>query len=360
MIIATGEPAALTQKERPPWVAEWLDARAAREEKSASRATEKSSVPVDEKAAAKRRQQRESRVAEGVVLLRQNLLDLVREGLAAPAARDPSTWENLARRMIDCQAPGLAGNLRHIGDTILRDPQVDTELPLELGRLYLLLHTISHAAGHPDAAVRSEALAQIGGRSGNAGSAAENLDDDWFVAGRRVEERDRLITSATWLLGSRSGRWARVLRFAPVPQTVVEPWPLGSTVKTTLSFQPGLFPMRATPMHDGHAAMTPVPQCHEPHIEGLLDRFAAALAANPFLRSIPFLMPLFPAATPGYLSDSNNVALPWDSTTGGALRVDCICGGAPAVMCGEWDGRAIRLLSILDGDVWFPLTPQQA
>jgi hypothetical protein len=29
-------------------------------------------------------------------------------------------------------------------------------------------------------------------------------------------------------------------------------------------------------------------------------------------------------------------------------------------MCGEWDGRAIRLLSILDGDVWFPLTPQQA
>jgi hypothetical protein len=360
MFIATGEPTALTQKERPPWVTEWLDARAAREEKSASRATEKSSATVDEKAATKRREQRESRVGEGVALLRQSLLDLVREGLAGSAARDPSTWENLARRMIDCQAPGLAGNLRHIGDTILCDPQVDTELPLELGRLYLLLHTISQAADHPNAAVRNEALAQIGGRSGNDASAAESVDDEWFVAGRRVEERDRLITSATWLFGARSGRWARVLRFAPHPQTVVEPWPVGSTVKTTLSFQPGLFPMRATPQHDGHAVMSPLPPCRENGIDGLLDRFAAALAANPFLRSIPFLMPLFPAARANYLSDSNNVSLPWDTTTEGALRVDCICGGAPTVMCGDWDGRAIRLLAILDGGVWFPLTPQQA
>jgi hypothetical protein len=49
----------------------------------------KSSRPVDEKAAAKRREKRESRVAEGVALLGQSLLDLVREGLASPAARDP-------------------------------------------------------------------------------------------------------------------------------------------------------------------------------------------------------------------------------------------------------------------------------
>lgn len=360
MFIAAGEPGALTQKERPPWVAEWLDARAAREEKSTSRATEKSTAPVDEKAAAKRRQQRESRVSEGVALLQQSLLDLVREGLAAPVARDPATWENLARRMIDCQAPGLAGNLRFIGDTLLRDPQVDSELPLELGRLYLLLHTLTHSAENPAPGIRSEMLAQIGGKTTPADPPGDTVDDDWFVAGRRVEERDRLITSATWLLGIRSGRWARVLRFAPVPQTIIEPWPLGSTVKTALSFLPGLFPQRASPVHDGQASMVEVPRGREYLIDELLDHFATGLAANPFLRSLPFLMRLSPLVSNHHLSDSIENSLAWQTTADVALRVDCICGGAPALMCGEWDGRVIRLLAILDGDVWFPLTPQQA
>ena len=359
MFIAAGEAAALTQKERPAWVSEWLEGRAAREEKAAARKTEKA-APVDEKAAAKRRQQRESRVAEGVALLRQSLLDLMREGLASPVARDSSTWENLARRMIDCQAPGLAGNLRYIGDTVLRDPQVDSELPFELGRFHLLLHVAAQAADHPDPAVRSEALAQIGGRSGASSGAGETIDDDWFVAGRRVEERDRLITSATWLLGKRCGRWARILRFAPVPQTVVEPWPLGSTVKIPLVFQPGLLPTRATPAHDGHAVAMPVPSCRETRLDDLLDRFANGLTANPLLRSIPFLMPLLPSAAPGYLADASGMALPWRAAADLALRVDCICGGTPTAMCGEWDGRMIRLLAIRDGDVWFPLTPQQA
>jgi hypothetical protein len=357
MLIAANDPSALSQKQRPSWLTEWLDARAERQEKSAIRLAETAIAPRDEKAVAKRREQRESRVAEGIALLGQSLLDLTREGLAAPAARDPATWENLARRMIDCQAPALAGTLRHIGDTLLRDPHVDTELPLELGRLHLLVHTFS--AENPNPALRAEVFAQIGGKSTESAIPAESIEDDWFVAGRRVEERDRLITSSSWLIGTRSGRWARVLRFAPVPQTIVEPWPLGSTVTTALTFSPGLFPLRAIPAHDGHSAMLPPPISRETHLDALLDRFATTLAANPFLRVLPFIMPLAPV-TESHLSDTLGKILPWDATADTALRVDCICGGAPALMCGEWDGRAIRLLTILDGDAWFPLTPQQA
>jgi len=41
--------------------------------------------------------------------------------------------------MVDAQAPTLAGTLRYLVDTVLCDPEVDVELPLELGRLHLLL-----------------------------------------------------------------------------------------------------------------------------------------------------------------------------------------------------------------------------
>ncbi len=219
--MASITPAALTETERPPWVSEWLESRAARDQKAAVRAEEKTSKPVDEKAAAKRRVQREERVNEGVALLQQTLLDLTREGLASGAARDGTAWENLAKRMIDAQAPGLAGTLRHIADRVLRDPQVDTELPFELGRLHLLLQAVISADSH-DESTRAELLAQIGGRLSES-TRAESIEDQWFVATRQVEERDRLITSSTWMFGRKSQRWAKILRFAPVPQTIAEP-----------------------------------------------------------------------------------------------------------------------------------------
>ncbi len=357
MFLATGEPAALSQKERPPWVTEWLDSRSARQEKAAVRAEEKATKPVDEKAAEKRKAQRDNRVGEGIALLRQAIHDLTREGLAAAAARDASAWEGLARRMVDAQAPGLAGSIRHLADTVLRDPQVDEELPLELGRLHLLLQAASQLEAHDDA-TRAELQSQLGLRaSADEAAARETVEDDWFIAGRRVEERDRLITSSSWLFGKKSRRWARVLRFAPVPQTIAEPWPLGATVKATLAFQAGLLPLRASPEGDGHAARVPVPEMHEKALDALLQRFATGLAANPFLRALPFLTALRPER--GLLADAAGSALPWQASDDLALRVECISGGHLIPLCGEWDGRHLRLLAVLDGDAWIPLAPQQ-
>ena len=61
----------------------------------------------------------------GIQLLQRSILDLTREGLASGNARDAAAWENLAKRMIDCQAPGLAGVIRHITDAVLQDPDVE-------------------------------------------------------------------------------------------------------------------------------------------------------------------------------------------------------------------------------------------
>jgi hypothetical protein len=43
-----------------------------------------------------------------------------------------------------------------------------------------------------------------------------------------------------------------------------------------------------------------------------------------------------------------------------AFRVECICSGNFVPVCGEWDGRCLKLLSICDGVVWYPLTPQHS
>jgi hypothetical protein len=359
MFLATGQPAALTQTERPPWVVEWLEAHAARDLKAEARAEEKVSKPVDEKAAAKRRAQKENRVTDGVQLLQKSIVDLTREGLASGNARDAMAWENLAKRMIDSQLPGLANTLRHVADTVLRDLDVDRELPFELGRLHLLLKTFSseHLQNDP---LRSEIMSQLGVRAGSeTGESGEVVEDQWFVAGRTVQERDHLITSSTWLLGTKSRRWGRVLRFTPVMQAMVDPWLLGSTVHALLKFQAGLYPVRAVPESDGIPAMCRIPPTHEAGFESLLGHFSSALASNPFFRAMPFFIPLRPGADLKSLVDIAGHALPWRVADDLAFRVECICAGDLTPICGEWDGRNLRLLSIRDGDTWHPLTPQQ-
>lgn len=358
MFLATSDPEALCDKERPPWLTEWLDSRAAREEKSAAKQEANATKPVDEKAAQKRSAQRGERITEGVTLLQQSILDLTREGLASKSARNSGTWENLAKRMVDCQAPGLAGMLRQIGDEVLRDPDVDTELPLELGRLHLLLHSIQHAADQDDA-TKAELHAWIGGKSHSSTDAGETIEDRWFVAARKVTERDRLITSSTWLWGTKSHRWARLLRFAPVQQNLIEPWPLGSTVHASLKFHPGLLPFRATPENETAYQMDGIPPVIDEGLDFLLDTFVAALTRNPFARSMPFLIPLRPGGDMRCLTDSHQRKLPWTAKDETALVVDCVCGSRFTPMCGEWDGRSIRLLAMADGNSWIPLAPQQ-
>jgi hypothetical protein len=355
MFLAAATPFAAS--DRPQWATEWLESRTARAEKSKAATETKAAKPVDEKAAEKRRAQRENRVSEGASLLRQTLLDLAREGLASGHARNPGFWADLAKRMVDCQAPGLAGALRHIGDTVLRDPDVDTELPFELGRLHLLLHALDNPQSH-DPATLAELNSQVGGRNDAIGQ-TETVEDEWFVAARRISERDRLLTSTTWLLGENSRRWAKLLRFAPAHQTIAEPWPFGSSVRAVMKFEPGLHPLRAAPETETLPKPAHLAESHESGLGQLLDRYAAALSENPFLRNLPFLIPLHPAQRAGYLIDPAGQALPFATDADTALRIDCICGGQPTPICGEWDGRKLRPLAIRDGDTWFPLTRLQ-
>jgi hypothetical protein len=360
MLLRTADGAAFTAAPPPAWVTEWLEARAAREDKATERAAAKPAKPVDEAAAQKRREQRQERVGEGVALLQQALFDLTREGLAAPSARNHATWENLAKRMIDCQAPRLAGWLDHLAEDVLTDPAADQLLPWELGRLHLLLHCAQHQAALDDA-TRFEIQQQLGGRSTDTtDEGGEEIQDQWFVAGRRGEERDRLLTSTTWLHGLTTGRWAMVLRFAVVPQTITEPWPLGATVQATLRMVRGLAPQRAQDLGSVvvSVALPELPKAED--LTSILRRHAETLAVNPFHHRTPFLCALRPAAQGGLLRDPAGAALPWQAQADETLLVQAVCGPHPTLMCGEWDGRRIRLLALNDAGHWLAVSQRLA
>lgn len=358
MLMAVSDAAALSESTRPPWVEEWLESRQARVQKAAEKAASpEKRGPSDEKAAEKRKDQRQSRIRDGMELLRQSLLDFTREGHGSATVRSAKTWESLAKRLVDAQAPGMAREVRAISERVLRDPDVETILPLELGRLYLLARAYERRE-ELDEATRAEVLSWIGDRNsqGEAGPGAD-LSDDWFVASREVTESDGLVTSASWLIGRASGRWARVLKFAPVSQPFVEPLRFGASLRATLTFQPGLHPLRATLQEPAVVNASSLPDCTVQDLTSLLERHAAVMSINPFLRSLPFLIELRPSSSGLELADRDGRSLPWRAADDLVMRVDAICSGNHRLACGEWDGRHLRLLAIADGTHWYSLLP---
>lgn len=105
----------------PVWATEWLTKRDEQAQRR-SEAAKKTDEEPDEATLARRASQkikrsldREAKVVAGLRELELWLRDLLRHGLAAAQTRSINYWEQMAARLIDAQAPGVARRVREIG-----------------------------------------------------------------------------------------------------------------------------------------------------------------------------------------------------------------------------------------------------
>ena len=125
--------------EPPEWAASWLATRASKVGHGPAR------EQADPETAAKRAQQREERVASGLAELDRWLCDQVRQGLAASQRAGYGHWDDIAARMVDAQAPGLAERLRALASVPHSGAGWDGRLLEE----YALLRLLSVAYRRP-------------------------------------------------------------------------------------------------------------------------------------------------------------------------------------------------------------------
>lgn len=359
MFLAASDLEQLSEDQRPEWVAEWLDGRKERLENAANKvAAKKGAGPKDAVAAEKRREKRADRVAGGVEHLDSVLCDLVRNGLGRDEVASPGFWEDLARRLVDAQAAGLAGRVRRLGGLPHSGPDWERDLLHELGMLHLLLDC--HRRREQLAPEMRSEVEQLVGRTIDKETVLQGkgVTDRWFVAARWQREQDRLMTSGSWLRGMESGRWALVLRFAALPSRPMEPWPLGSMVEGEMVFYPGVVADRVLPRNDQAAAKVGGVLPEEGGGFGeFLDDYAESLAANPWRSRRPFFVEVQPARHDGrpVLVDAGGLALPWTPTEGAEDLLASISAGSPIRVCGEWNGRAATVHAADDAGSWFSL-----
>ena len=137
---------AFSNTEAPAWVTDWLSKRTEKEEKKAI----KEEKPVDETAQAKRQQARQNKVSDGIEELRLWLKDIVRNGILSIPDKGFAFFENMAKRMVDAQAPGLANMIRVLGESNFYAEGWQSRFMDQLSSIYMVIEGYKNGANLQD------------------------------------------------------------------------------------------------------------------------------------------------------------------------------------------------------------------
>ncbi|MCM2421148.1 SWIM zinc finger family protein [Streptomyces sp. RKAG293] len=328
----------------PDWVTEWLDSRQERTRAAAAGPAK----PADPQAARRRAERRAQRVTAGVTELEQRLTDLLRGGLAGADREGYQKWDEIAARMVDAQAPGLATRVRELGAVAAGGGDWPSRLLEESALLHLLTRGYlgeQRLPGPLAATVRS----RVGFTTDTAELlAGPTVRDRWLVLSQLDTSDDRLTTRRIWLHGARSGRVAMLLSFGAAGRAPELALPLGLSLDAELAFHPSARPLRAV-LGESHGPAAPGAVPAGVPVGPALAAYGAALADDPWLDAWPVVLsgvvPIPGSDAGGWqLADADGQdALPIAGR--GPWRLAAVSGGHPVTLFAELGHTGVRPLT---------------
>ena len=351
-LLVANQPA--TNHNVPDWANEWLakrDQQAQRKGEAAKKADEEPDEATLARRAsqkAKRSLDREAKVVAGLKELELWLRDLLRHGLAAAQTRSIDYWEQMAARLIDAQAPGLARRVRDLSRVTQSGEGWIEHLLAQVSAIFLLLKAYERIETL-SAATQADVRTAIGWNYKEDELPEENVvADEWSVLGQRTTGEEGLRVRRTWLWGQRTAKGALVLDFAAPGQHLALDLLPGTTVEAELIFYPGNYPLRAAVKKRANTSRLLKEIDGYATGEQLLLTYAGMLALNPWMEAMPAPMQTVVPLRRGerwFARDSNAslLSLRSDSTSGWKLLA--LSGGAPIMIFGEWNGRSLLPIS---------------
>lgn len=241
LFLYASQPELFSTGEEPEWVTEWLEKRAGK----AAEKKEKNDKPADVEAQAKRQEARHKKVLNGIEDLQGWLKDLLRNGLLNVPERARTLFAEISKRMVDAQAPGLAGMMRQLQEINYFGEDWKYELTAGISRVYFVAESYKRLEQLTEEQ-RDEVRTLIGYPQAKEDVLAngEQVSDDWLVVASERLAQDRLTVEYNWLYGRRTRRFAVFLQFV-VPGSLPEMTLLpGSVIVADMAFYKGIAPLR--------------------------------------------------------------------------------------------------------------------
>jgi hypothetical protein len=320
-----------TDSEAPAWVAEWMQKRAQKKVEAEVKIKDK---PVDEAAQAKRQASREQKVSDGIDELLRWIKDLVRNGMLNVPEKGYAFWEAVSRRMVDAQAPGLAGLVKNLGETNFYKEGWQSAFLDNLLNLYLL------ARGYQNRENLSPLLQQdLRTWIGFTVSQEElkekpGMLDTWLVVGKQVSEEDTLTVERIWLYGTNTKQFALVLQFIIRGQGGTLLLSPGMTIEAELVFYPSVTPLRALVKRQITSTVTPVMQVDSSWLD-VAEKETGLCSLFPVRSERPYAVAsVTPVQYSGrwWLKDSQSNLVSLKENFAGIWKLLALSGGTPIDM----------------------------
>lgn len=351
------------QQQAPDWVQEWLDSRQVRKTKKA----ERDNKPPDPEAQAKRQAKRAEKIDQGIAQLELWLQDLVRNGFAELADKPYRFWDDMRARLIDAQAPGLAGRIEQLSTIVLTSRGHGDDwaerLTAALGELHLLLQAYRRLNDlSPN--LRAEVRSLIGWPQ-SKDEVLQNtpVEDDWAVLSNQVNQSSDLLTQRIWLIGQTSQRAALILNFAHTSNRSGLALGLlpGKVASGPLYFYSSSVPLRA--LNNDLTVSGDIRQLAAADtINQALQHYHKLLLLNPWLRRYPLVLEhirIVPDRQQIWLADQHDTRLMLHPQFTRRWSLLAVSGGHRINLAGEWDGHYFMPLGVYHQHGYSALLQQQ-
>lgn len=344
----------------PDWAADWLADRQKRAEKKKVRAEKQ----ADPEAQAKRAEKRDKNIRAGLAELGLWLQDLIRQGVGELPNKPYSFYENMAARLVDAQAAGLATWVRDLPSIVNRSTTWTNDVLETLATLHLLIQAYEHLDQLPEAL-------QHDIRSMMGWSATKNeiiqqqpaITDQWQVVGQYIEPIDELIGQRIWLRGANTQRTALLLNFmhnsSPV-NTLDYSWRTGMQVHAELCFYPSSYPLRAVLKKQGESVAMHMEETGHLLSQALTD-YKDQCSQQPWLGRYPMLLT---EVTPQSLEkqqwcfiDTNKNSIRISKEFKYLWELLALSGGQPLTVFGEWWKQQFLPLGVWFNQQYHSLSP---
>lgn len=337
------------QEQAPEWVTSWLEGRAERAERKATKPP--ASEAKDLEAQAKRSAQRLKRVQAGLGELETWLHDLARNGISTVQSEGYTFWDKPAARLVDAQAGALARRLREMPARVFGKEQWADNLLEELAEVHLIIEGFKRIETLPEP-VQNDLRVAVGWPQREEELVDEpNLSGVWMLVGQSQELNEPMKTRRSWLYELNTKRYALLLEFVQRFQNFDLALGPAVSYEASVSYFPSNYPLRAVLREKNVVTTNTLPSGHQTLSEAL-DSYSAALALKPWLGEFPMLLnqariSLLPGtAEQLVVRDSNDQALPIVSEFNKYLDYLAGSGGHAGVIFGEWDGHFFKPLSV--------------
>ncbi len=329
----------------PEWAEQWTAARHRKAEAAAAAVPGPGAAPGGQEAAKKRAERRAVRVEGGAVELEQRLTDLLRSGLAGSDRAGYQQWDEIAARMVDAQAPGLAARVRELSTVAGSGGDWPSRMLEETGLLHLLARGFLGRQRLP-APLAETVRTRIGFTVDSAELLAGPLvRGQWLVLAQYDTADERLTTRRIWLYDGASGRFALVLSFGAAGRAPELALRVGTVLDAELAFHPAAVPLRAV-LGTRYGMGLPEEVPPGTAVGPALDSYGTALADDPWLDAWPVLLtdvvPL-PGQDRWHVADSADAAVPLLGAD--HWRLAAISGGRPVTLFAEAGPTGLRPLA---------------